>query len=275
MIAFVRHRAFSLIELLVVMAVIAVIAGLLVPSLATARESARVAACLSNQRQLVAGWLAYGIDHKDRAMPLAYWSAQDIGSGPIVYWWGAGTTPSVDHQRGFLTPYLESGHGTRTVYECPSQAWGTYRPQGPAKGPTSTYGYNGYYLSPAKTPGWGQQIGFRPWRRHFEILRPTELLVFADTLLPGSAVSNTALLDPPHLFDGSSWSVNEFPTTAFRHLQPRDGMGLCAAARADGSAATDRGLPEWGVSSSTSIASIGIDNDPCYVPDWRDWTLRR
>ncbi|MBL8963031.1 MAG: type II secretion system protein [Phycisphaerae bacterium] len=267
--------AFSLIELLVVIAIVSLLAGILLPSISAARESGRIAACLSNQRQMALGWAGYGIDHKDRVMPLAYWSAADIGSGPVVYWWGASTSPAVDHDRGFLTPYLDSVHGPRTVYECPSQAWGTYRPQGPAKRPTSTYGYNGYYLSPAKTPGWGERIGFRPWRRHFEIRRPSDLRVFADALLAGSTPSNTALLDPPHLFDGTDWTVNEYPTTAFRHLRPRDGPGLCASARADGGATTDRGLPQWGVSSSTYIASIGIDNDPRYVPDWREWSPRR
>lgn len=88
---------------------------------------------------------------------------------------------------------------------------------------TSTYGYNGYYLSPAKTPGWGERI-LEPAVEALlgEMGRDTEVFVFADALLPGSTPSNTALLDPPHLFTrGSGWQTNSSPTTAFRHGRRR------------------------------------------------------
>lgn len=54
-----RHRsAFSLVELLVVIAVAALLIGILVPSIGAARESARTAACSSNLDQLQAGWIS-------------------------------------------------------------------------------------------------------------------------------------------------------------------------------------------------------------------------
>ncbi len=269
------RRAFTLIELLVVIAIIALLVGLLLPALSAARATARTTACMSNQRQMIAAWMLYSHDFKDRAMPLAYWSTQDIGTGPAIYWWGTNQAGEVDQSRGFLTPYLTASLGIRSVYECPAQPWGTYRPQGAAKRPTSTYGYNGYYLSPAKTPGWGQEIEFRPWRRIFEIARPSDLLVFADTLLPGSPVSNTALLDPPMLFDGSGWTSNESPTTAFRHSRQEGMLGTCVLSHADGAVSAVRGNPNWAIVSSSYISSIGITNDPCYVPDWKCWTAAR
>jgi len=270
-----RARAFTLIEVLVVTAVIAVLTGVLLPALGGAREAARTAACLSNQRQLGAAWLLYAGDYQDRAMPLAYWSAADIGTGPQVFWWGTHGSASspVRPEAGFIAPYLDARLGRRSVFECPSQAWGTYRAQGGSREPTSTYGYNGYYLSPAKTPGWGESIGGRPWRRVFEIRDPGALMVFADALLPGTPVRNCALLDPARLWDGAGWVMNESPTTAFRHGERGGRMGAAAAAHADGGARAWTGRAEWivdGVVGSVDGAE-GYGAMTKYVPDHAEW----
>lgn len=270
------RKAFTLIELLVTIAVIGLLIGMLLPALAAARDAARTVACASNLRQLNTAWALYAGAYSDRALPLAYWSVQDIGTGPQVFWWGthgSATTP-VEYSRGFLAPYLDATLSPRSVLECPCQAWGSYRPQGPSKTITSTYGYNGYYLSPAKTPGWGETIGFRPWRRVSDIQRPADVFVFADALLPGGSPSappgNTALLDPPRLYSsGPTWDVNDFPTTAFRHARPRTGPGAANAARADGTVRA--AAPAVIVDAKNSIGSVTIDNDPAYVPDWRTW----
>ncbi len=272
-----NRRAFTLVELLVCIAVIALLVSLLLPALAGARESGRTGACMSNQRQLAIAWTMYAQAHADRAMPLAYWEAADIGAGPQVFWWGAhGTSTTLpDYARGFLAPYLDTALSPRSVLECPSQAWGTYRPQGPSKSITSTYGYNGYFLSPAKTPGWGAAIGFRPWQRVSNLTRPTELFVFADALLapasPKLLPSNSALLDPPMLYSGGSWSENAYPTTAFRHGRGRRSAGAACAARADTSVKTARGADGKITDASAGIGSACADNDPSYVPDWREW----
>jgi prepilin-type N-terminal cleavage/methylation domain-containing protein len=51
-----RRGGFSLIELLVTLATIALLVGLLLPTLGAARNTARQTVCLSNQRQLVTAW---------------------------------------------------------------------------------------------------------------------------------------------------------------------------------------------------------------------------
>lgn len=57
------RSAFSLIELLVVISIIALLIGLLVPALASAREASRTAACLSNNRQMSIATVNYAFNH--------------------------------------------------------------------------------------------------------------------------------------------------------------------------------------------------------------------
>lgn len=54
-----KNRGFTLIELLVVIAVIAVLMGILMPSLQAARRLASSSACLSNQKTLLTAWVMY------------------------------------------------------------------------------------------------------------------------------------------------------------------------------------------------------------------------
>lgn len=58
-----RRRAFTLIELMVSISIIAVLLALLLPTLKSVRDEARNSVCLSNQRQLVLGWIQYSQNH--------------------------------------------------------------------------------------------------------------------------------------------------------------------------------------------------------------------
>ncbi|MFA6962118.1 MAG: DUF1559 domain-containing protein [Opitutaceae bacterium] len=61
--------AFTLVELLAVIAIIGILAGILIPVVGSMRESARRTQCLSNLRQMGIALLAYTSDHKVRRLP--------------------------------------------------------------------------------------------------------------------------------------------------------------------------------------------------------------
>src|SRR5687767_14864695 len=64
--ALAARSGFTLIELLVVIAIIAILAAILFPVFAMARDKARAASCLSNQKQIGTAMIAYLADNDER-----------------------------------------------------------------------------------------------------------------------------------------------------------------------------------------------------------------
>ncbi len=77
-----RHHGFTLVELLVVVAIIVVLMSILLPSLQKARESARTAVCGSNERQLYMASVFFMQD-RDGKMPGAGYN-KGKGWGQII-----------------------------------------------------------------------------------------------------------------------------------------------------------------------------------------------
>ncbi|MEM6333718.1 MAG: type II secretion system protein [Planctomycetota bacterium] len=100
-------RAFSLIELLVVIGVVALLIGVLLPALASARGSAKVAACLSNQRQLGVGVLAYAADYAG-SIPLSPDRPNFAGFPPV--------SPDAATNQVFVGSYPDPDHADSATY---------------------------------------------------------------------------------------------------------------------------------------------------------------
>ncbi len=109
------HRAFTLIELLVVIAIIAILAALLLPTLAKAKERGQRIQCLSNLKQLQAGWHLYLIDNHDFMPPNP--GNGTAGSPPGCWVVGAAFDVSpAGIQNGVQWPY----NPNLGIYHCPA-----------------------------------------------------------------------------------------------------------------------------------------------------------
>jgi prepilin-type N-terminal cleavage/methylation domain-containing protein/prepilin-type processing-associated H-X9-DG protein len=106
---------FTLIELLVVIAIIAILAAILFPVFAKAREKARQAACLSNEKQLGLAIMQY-VQDADETYPVGV-----IGHGPnpigqqVNQWWNSTQTGTGAGWAGAISPYLKAPQ----VISCP------------------------------------------------------------------------------------------------------------------------------------------------------------
>ncbi len=69
------HRAFTLVELLVVVSIIALLLSILLPALQGARDVARNVVCLNNVKQISLGWLYYTNDESAN-LPNILWTKQ-------------------------------------------------------------------------------------------------------------------------------------------------------------------------------------------------------
>lgn len=132
-----NRAAFTLVELLVVVAIIAVLAGLLFPVLASARNKARQTQCAAQLRQIGMSWLLYAEANDEKACP-AYYYSPDFR---IETAWDFRTATGEPSQPGLLATY-----GSSQIWRCPTffgESWGR---------PFTGYGYNTTYIGGDTTP---------------------------------------------------------------------------------------------------------------------------
>lgn len=118
-----RRSGFTLVELLVVIGIIAVLIGILLPSLSKARQTAQTTQCLSNLRQITIACINYSSDNQGAMIP-----AEIVGGKPAhTIWW-----PAILMDGGYLTgpariPAAQAGTATpqgggKNVFFCPVAA---------------------------------------------------------------------------------------------------------------------------------------------------------
>jgi len=71
-------KAFTLVELLLVVAVVVLLLAIILPALSHAREAARLTVCRSNHKQIVTALIAYAMDNHDALPNMPWWMIPSI-----------------------------------------------------------------------------------------------------------------------------------------------------------------------------------------------------
>lgn len=197
-------HAFTLVELLVVVAVIGIVAALLLPALNQGKQAALRVHCLSNLRQLGIATQLYWQDNEG----YAFRYREGYTNGGDIYWFGwiergAEGKRDFDVAQGALWPYLR-GRGVET---CPAFKYYSKQLKLKATEASYAYGYN-LHLSAPLTKRAVKVTSFR---------RLDDLALFAD-----AAQVNTFQppASPEHPMLEEFYYINRDEATAhFRHTE--------------------------------------------------------
>ena len=217
------EKAFSLIELLSLISIIALLLAIIMPALAAARSVSRAVVCKSNLRQILLSNIGYTTDNDGFYVPAASDMWNDAG---LRRWHGMRDTldDPFDPLKGPLVGYLADGR----VKECPEKVnfmkgrnWNTNFEQG-----CGGYGYNMSYIGSRL---WSNGINsLQAWKdayatttRVTEIDTPSQTLMFTDTAMANDDIYliEYSFAEPPFtVYNGNT--ITGFymsPSIHFRH----------------------------------------------------------
>jgi len=172
-----RGSAFTLIEVLVVVAIVAILAAILFPVFARAKTAAQRTVALSNLKQIGLAWTLYASDFDGVYSPPRTW----LGGSKFAYWWASYDEISQVQipSEGLLFPYSREA-GIQADPLWPNRLRR-------ATGATG-FGYNYRFLGTGRTTD--TSMG-----------SPSETVAFATSarlsFLPPHALEGNAYLDPP------------------------------------------------------------------------------
>ncbi len=216
-------RAFTLLEIVVVLATMALLTALLMPALGRARSEAREIVCRANLHQLVLATSAYAMENGGFYVP----AASDLwASAGLRRWHGVRSSLNepFDPRAGPLAGYLADGQ----IKECPlriafakGQEWSRNFEQG-----GGGYGYNMMYLGSRLWEA-STDAGSSPSRAYThttaitEVKNPGQTLMFADAAMAKNDrdLIEYSFAEPPFAVFGGQ-VMTDFrmsPSIHFRH----------------------------------------------------------
>jgi prepilin-type processing-associated H-X9-DG protein/prepilin-type N-terminal cleavage/methylation domain-containing protein len=174
--------AFTLVELLVVVALIAILTSLLLPALGRAKLTAQCVRCQANLKQLQLAWQAYGDDHNECMVanwvrgtqnPTSYIDAYSTSNS-----WICGSARKSDTPDGIRQGALWCYLACDGLYHCPADK--TLWPYGSR---LALRPFN-VALNCCLNGGWdggdGKRMDPLVMERHTEVRRPAALITFLD-----------------------------------------------------------------------------------------------
>lgn len=91
-----KNRAFMLVELLVIIAILGILAAILLPAVSRAKSAAHKAVCINNQRQIDIARQLYTNDNDD------FLASSDLSHNPWFMWSGALCFSYLDGQKSLF-----------------------------------------------------------------------------------------------------------------------------------------------------------------------------
>jgi prepilin-type N-terminal cleavage/methylation domain-containing protein/prepilin-type processing-associated H-X9-DG protein len=134
-----RREGFTLIELLVVIAIIAILAAILFPVFAQARDKARSASCLSNQKQLGTAMQMYAQDWDERYPNWRTLVAKSVDNPNAKITWVENMQPYCKNKKIWVCPsdntpgFSQTNPATQNSYWLNAYVfrWSGYSPTAP------------------------------------------------------------------------------------------------------------------------------------------------